>query len=452
MSTGLYVWRRRPDLSTLLLTQNRNGVLTIKTGFLSDKGGGYNGMTWTLGTGYYFYIQNEFWETPARMLASFIGYPTMFPERFDSAIAAVDSEYKRNINNNYRALLAVGLTYANPDSGYGPFSTGSSGSLNTSDIIDKAKAFHHRYYSGNLMYMAALSNMTLDSLESKIREIYEPISNTDQEPYVFSSHPFPNSTYLNKRFWIKSKNEDSSLNAANLPLENRTVDYLYYVMDSTGQRGSVYRYLQEKGYITGLYASSAVDKNMLTIVVSLTDKGLGEVDLIVKTVMSFLKSALKNGVNKVLWEQMMSKRERKFQHGGRADPAWIPSTILDNMESGAKPEGYLGAPSTIEFDADKENSVLRCLIPKNMNIYVVSGKYAVEGNEFCPPLTRTEKWYNTSYEMRNIKEAFLEQLENIEEDPELHLPIPHDFVPQNFEILPIVGDAPENPVRKINIL
>ena len=76
----------------------------------------------------------------------------------------------------------------------------------------------------------------------------------------------------------------------------------------------------------------------------------------------------------------------------------------------------------------------------------MSGKFEADGTEYNPPLSRVEKWYNTSYEIQDIAEEFLQELVNVEENEELHLPIPHDFVPQDFEMIPVDEDMPPHPV------
>src|SRR5690606_3953620 len=103
-------------------------------------------------------------------------------------IDIVDSEHKKNINDDYWRLHNIIKEMARKDNPYYNFDTGSIETLNIPDIRDIVKKFYYSHYLPEKMYLVVMSNEStkkiLDISEKifikiKINKKYAEINNSN---------------------------------------------------------------------------------------------------------------------------------------------------------------------------------------------------------------------------------------------------------------------------------
>lgn len=68
------------------------------------------------------------------------------------------------------------------------------------------------------------------------------------------------------------------------------------------------------------------------------------------------------------------------------------------------------------------------------------------GKRFEGKTEHTEKWYGTQYHYRKIAPETISQWESVSDTEQLHLPAVNEFIPTDFELVPIPDGAPKVPV------
>ncbi|GMG31577.1 unnamed protein product [Ambrosiozyma monospora] len=125
--------------------------------YLSKNSGSSNAFTAALHTNYYFEISNQAFEGALDRFAQFFISPLFNPSCKDREIMAVDSENKKNLQNDNWRLYQLSKSTTNPSHPYHGFSTGNKVTLGDKpladglNVRDELLKFHEQYYSANLM-------------------------------------------------------------------------------------------------------------------------------------------------------------------------------------------------------------------------------------------------------------------------------------------------------------
>ena len=297
----------------------------------------------------------------------------------------------------------------------------------------------------------------LFSLELLAEETFGNIPNKNRKKPQNTALPFPTSDkrYLGKKVYFKMKRKVDQLtflfpiNLANYV----NVDYIIYLLDHEGS-GSIYQYLLSRGYATAFGSFVLLEDSQtvpLAVYCQPTEKGIADPYFIVETVFKYLKAACTNGVDGELWESVKQINELNFRFQEKEEGESLVSSILDRMGASNVTQKYLGAPSQLSLDVEVENKILGFFHPDNFNLYVGSDSFSdTEATSNGPRLTEHEYFYSTPYLATNFTEEQLQAWRNVEIDPELHLPQPNTFVPNNFEIFDIEDDAGQLPTEIVS--
>lgn len=58
----------------------------------------------------------------------------------------------------------------------------------------------------------------------------------------------------------------------------------------------------------------------------------------------------------------------------------------------------------------------------------------LHNKNFSSTATKKEKWYGTAHDIQPVSEELLKKCETCELVAELHLPIPNEFIPNDFRL------------------
>lgn len=92
-----------------------------------------------------------------------------------------------------------------------------------------------------------------------------------------------------------------------------------------------------------------------------------------------------------------------------------------------------GSYLTTEFRPDLIQLVLDQLLPRLVRVGVKSQRY--EGKTTC-----VEPWYGSHYNVRKIDQSLIALWEGVAPIDELHLPAVNEFIPTDFDLVPLDKD------------
>lgn len=132
---------------------------------------------------------------PPLRFAQFFISPLFNADCKEREIRAVDSEFKRNLQQDSRRQFQLAKTLSNPNHPYWHFSTGNLTTLEgepTQAGIDVREAliqFHAKYYSASIMRLAVLGREPLEQLVQWAVEKFSPVKNLEITPPAYPHGP-----------------------------------------------------------------------------------------------------------------------------------------------------------------------------------------------------------------------------------------------------------------------
>lgn len=132
--------------------------------YLSKHSGYSNAYTGSENTNYYFEVSSEFLEPALDRFAQFFLSPLFNESGVDREMQAVDSEHKKNLQNDGWRLHQLDGSLSDPKHPWSKFGTGCLETLKQEgkDIRSVLMEFHKKYYSANLMKVAILGKGGLE--------------------------------------------------------------------------------------------------------------------------------------------------------------------------------------------------------------------------------------------------------------------------------------------------
>lgn len=246
--------------------------------FLSANSGSSNAYTACTSTNYFFDVaakpandQDPSDANPSPLrealdrFAQFFIEPLFLSSTLDRELRAVDSENKKNLQNDTWRLHQLDKSLSNPAHPYYQFSTGNLEVLKTLpesrgiNVRDKFIEFHAKHYSANRMKLVVLGREPLDVLQKWVVELFSPIVNkklapnrwTDQVPYrecdlgtQCFAKPVMDSRQLNLSFPFV---DEETL------YESQPSRYISHLIGHEGP-GSIMSYAKTKGWVNSLSA------------------------------------------------------------------------------------------------------------------------------------------------------------------------------------------------------
>jgi insulysin len=163
--------------------------------FLAAHGGSSNAYTGTENTNYYFDVAADHLEGALDRFAQFFISPLFDDSCTERELQAVDSENKKNLQQDAWRLYQLDKDTSHPGHAYTKFGTGNIETLKTGpesrglNIRDVLLDFHSKYYSANVMKLVIIGKESLDILESWAVSMFSPILNKDVPIPDFPGHP-----------------------------------------------------------------------------------------------------------------------------------------------------------------------------------------------------------------------------------------------------------------------
>lgn len=402
--------------------------------FIGRHGGNSNAYTAGDHTNYFFDVQPEQFRGAMDRFAQFFISPLFDADYVEREKNAVHSEYQLQLKaDNWRAgaVMSEVMNPAHPESRF------SIGSLETLDdgVREALLEFFEDHYSADQMVLVALSNEPLDAMAGWIAPMFSAIENREigQAPI---DEPLFLDTTLPATVRYRTIKEGYQV-AYNFPIpgieqfyRQKPAEYVSNLLGHEGQ-GSLYQRLQQAGWIESLSAGTGSydERNSLLVIdIDLTDAGYRNLPRVTEALFDYVALLRQNPPEAWRYQEQARMAELGFRYQE-------PSSALSFVYQVAPrfldypPEDVLAAPYLMSrFDAGLIERYVQALTPENL-VMEIAGPDV--------PVSRRERWFDVPYDV----ETGVPERADVA-TPDLALPPPNPYLPQDLEVRP---DDPEPP-------
>ncbi|KAM0293756.1 hypothetical protein ACHAPM_011478 [Fusarium culmorum] len=399
--------------------------------YLSAKSGSSNAYTGQTSTNYFFDIsakpdndQDPSDSNPSPLrealdrFAQFFIEPFFLLETLDRELKAVDSENKKNLQNDTWRLHQLEKSLSNPNHPFCHFSTGNFEALKTLpeargiNVRDKFIKFHVKHYSANRMKNGLLSFSLLSSTRNYLPTggpaSYRSESLTSE---CNGAKPVMDSRELNLYFPFI----DEEFMFATQPSR-----YISHLIGHEGP-GSIMSYIKSKGWANGLSAGAYPvcpgTPGIFYVEVRLTEEGLKNYPEIVKIFFQYVTLLRENPPQEWIFQEQKGMADVNFKFKQKTPAKWLLS----------------GHSRLQEFAPDQIEGALSTIRPENFRMVIVSRSHP--GN-----WDQKEKRYGTEYRHEKIPDDLMNDIKKAaavspkERLSALHLPHKNQFIPNKLEV------------------
>ena len=409
--------------------------------FIQAHGGSNNAYTSFDHTNYHFDISPEYLEPALDRFAQFFIAPLFTAEFVQRERNIVHSEYQSRLKEDGRRLWAGSRRAMNPEHPMSRFSVGSVETLADrpdDQVRDDLVAFYRRHYSAGIMALAVIGREPLDVLEKWVREKFSAIPRTGAEAQRVTQ-PLYGDQRLPARLDLVPEKEQQQVSFT-FPIPSsfgyyreKPAGYIANLVGHEGE-GSLFSLLKEKGWAESLSAGVGfMDETQGTFVVTvaLTSEGLKHVDEIAGLLFQTIRLIRDRDIEAWRYEEERRLAELAFRFREETDEAAYARSLASRLQRFPF-EDVLRGPWIMEsWDPDLIRRFLDHLRPDNLLMTVVAKGLETDG---------VEPWYGVPYRLRPLEEPLLESWRATEISPELRLPGPNPFIPEDLSMAPAAGD------------
>jgi len=206
--------------------------------------------------------------------------------------------------------------------------------------------------------------------------------------------------------------------------------YLGHLIGHEGQ-GSLLSELKSRGWASNLVGGEkegAKGFGFFYVKLDLSEEGIKHVDEIVSLVFQYIKMLKRVGPQEWIFEECKNLSAMQFRFKDRERPQNAVTNSAANMHDFPMREVLNGGYVLSEWKPELIEMVLSHLNVENVRL-------GVTAQQFGETATRTEPWYGTKFKVERIPREKLEEWENAEIHPNLHLPARNPFIPTDFELV-----------------
>ncbi|KAH3684490.1 hypothetical protein WICPIJ_004540 [Wickerhamomyces pijperi] len=418
--------------------------------FLSNHGGHSNAYTAAEDTNYYFEVNQEHLEGALDRFAQFFISPLFDPSCKDREILAVDSENKKNLQNDLWRLYQLDKSTSNPEHPYHKFSTGNKqtlGDIPSSEGVDvraELLKFYKDSYSANLMKVSVLGRESLETLESWVIEKFSAVPNYSRPVPTFQGQVFTSNELqrIIKAKPVMSKNKISI--SFNVPDHEKHWDvqsshYYSHLIGHEG-KGSLLDFLKGKGWANGLSAGGhtiSVDNAVFGIDVDLTDAGLVHYEEVLKCCFQYLKMLQSDKPQQWIWEELKEVSIMNFRFKQKSSAANTVSKYAKDLQKVGRyiPEQFTLSKTVLRrWDEPLIVEFGEALTIENARVLLVSQSVETD---------LKEKWYGTEHSISKLSAELISEIKSLPMNDQLHLPKPNPFIPTDFKVTKAKSTTPE---------
>ncbi len=400
--------------------------------FLASHGGHSNAFTASEMTNYYFQVTNNHLEEGLDRFAQFFIAPLFNPDYVTREMKAVQSEYSKNIPNDFWRIQQVEESLYEPNHPARKFSTGTLETLKETSR-EELLEFHSKYYSANLMTLAIVGKQDLDTLQKWVEQYFSEIPNFNVPPLTFPQ------TYLKKKPLLRVARIEPNKDRRTLKLtfalpsirhlyESKPSSILGHLIGHEG-KGSLLSLLKKEDLATGLSAGggSGSSYGSFGITVQLTPRGLKNYKTVITRIFQYIRLLRESGLQKELYQEIkrMADINYRFQEKGQGTNLVTSFTSL--LSYIPMPLVEIAPFLYTKYDPHHFDSVLYRLTPDNMFVTLIAKGFKTD---------QVEPYFGAHYSYTANNAAFIGKLQRVQPHPELKFPEKNTLIPDELQLLP----------------
>ena len=408
--------------------------------FISDHGGSHNAFTSLDHTNYFFDINANHFEGALDRFSEQFTSPLFNSEYVDREVNAVHSEFTAKIKDDGRRFFSAMRETLVENHPYRKFSVGNLETLKAREgmsLRDTLLTFYAKQYSANQMRLVILGKEPISVLQSWAISKFSNIPNHDLNSQEFEQ-PFFANDFLPAQIEIKSIMDRRSMTVT-FPIPSavnykasQPVSYLANLIGHEGV-GSLLSELKSRQLVDSLGAGKQFDNKhraMLTISMSLTEKGLSHQSEILELLFTYIDLIKQKGIQKTYFDELAKMLKVGFNYQEKSEPMHLASSLANTLHE-TPPERVLYERYDLsDYNEALYRQYIDYLRPENM-LVAISAK-TIEGE-------LKSSWYETPYRLTPISEGLLKKLSTPKKVARLKLPKPNIFIPDNTELLKLTS-------------
>ncbi|KAI1004510.1 putative zinc protease [Podosphaera aphanis] len=428
--------------------------------YLSAHSGSSNAYTGATSTNYYFEVAARRSEDAQEdelsplhgaldRFAQFFINPLFLSSTLDRELRAVDSENKKNLQNDQWRSNQLEKSLSNPKHPYSHFSTGNLEVLKVDpeargiDVRQKFIDFYEKHYSSNRMKLVILGRESLDILEEWANEIFAKIPNKNLPQMRWENERPYRPEDLMTQCFAKPVMDSRSIELSfpfideEFLYESQPSRYISHLVGHEGP-GSIMSYVKSKGWANGLSAGAYQicpgTPGIFSCQIRLTEDGLHNYRDIIKVFFQYISLLREITPQDWIFQEQQGLADVDFKFKQKTPASRFTSKISSIMQSPLPREWLLSGHSRLrKFDPARIQEGLACLRPDNLRIMIISQKFPGTWDQ-------KEKWYGTEYTYQKIPDVFIAEIKQAAECTakdrlkDLHLPHRNQFIPTKLEV------------------
>lgn len=377
--------------------------------------------------------------------AQFFIEPLFLEETLDRELRAVDSENKKNLQDDTWRLYQLSKSLANPAHPFNGFSTGNLKTLHDEPLArgvkirDEFMRFHREQYSANRMKLVVLGRESLDQLQDWVEELFAGVENKDLPQNRWDNIPLFTPKERQMMVYAKPVMDKRYLEIMwPYPDEEELYDsqpghYLSHLIGHEGP-GSILSYTKAKGWVDGLSAGSSSicpGSGRFSITLSLTPEGLKRYEELAEIVFQYISILKKSDPQEWIFSEIKTIAEVDFKFKQKASASRTTSGLSQTMQDPIPRDRLLSGYSWPRiFDP--------AMVKRGLSFLTVDDvRFTLVSSEKLPGKVKKEKWYGTEYSTMTISPDFLKRLHDAESGnqiEDLHIPGKNEFIPTRLDV------------------
>ncbi|XP_040164052.1 nardilysin-like isoform X2 [Anopheles arabiensis] len=423
--------------------------------FISKCGGFDNAVTDLEETTFYFEIDEAHLDGALDRFASLFTEPLMLRDSVCRERDAVESEFQTNKNRFTPAREQLIASLGNDDHPISLFSWGNLKTLknNISDdeLYKELHKFQRQHYSAHRMHFAVQARMSLDELESLTVKHFSSIP-SNQLPANNLSALFNEKNAFRDEFYRKLLIVKPVSDVCQLDItwclppsikdyHVKPIDYISYIMGYEG-KNSLTSYLRKHSLALDVQtgANFGFEKNSLYtlfgVSITMTDRGLENVEQILKAVYSFVRLLKREGPVEWIYKELQELEATSFRYRKEKEASDNVEELVVNMRYYPSEHIITGSELYFKYDPNEIWTVINNLNKPQFNLMISSTKPYRNVT-----YNRTEAWFGTEYVELDVPKEWQLLWELAEPMPEIQIQEKNQYISTNFTIL---ADVTEN--------
>ncbi|CUA67752.1 insulysin [Rhizoctonia solani] len=451
--------------------------------FITSNGGSTNAFTSAHNTNYYFNVSSKNLSGALTRFAGFFHSPLFSESCTSRELNAVDSENKKNRQNDIWRLHQLNKSLSKPEHPWAKFGTGNRESLTAAsrkkahpELLPPGAAesltisqvpspspsemdnngdgdgdggaagretrrrlveWWETHYSAERMKLVVLGTESLDDLTSMVVKEFSAVKNRGVGRTPLMLDDPRGAEHKGIIVYTKTVMDFRALEIS-WSCEWQPPNYLTKPASILGHLlghegpGSIHAYLKNKGWIS--YLSAGIHGggrgfSFFKITTVLTKDGMDHTTEIMLAIYRYLEYLKASPLPTYIHEENKSIAESRFRFAEKRSPDKYVSFLSERL-SGPYPRDLVLCAEQIvwEWDESAVRNMLNSFTVEKSLVMLMAKDGLPEGAWI------KEKWYGVEYWSKPIPASLVEKAKSLEDFHGMYIPKPNEFIPKNFDV------------------